>query len=363
MQLVATPPEARTATPPSTAAPAPAARVPQLNCPWVESPFLPQLLAEKQLDPASEKLVRDFAEHGYVVIDPGIDLALLDRITNIDLRPAFQTSQRIQDAWKTSEAVKQVALAPKVLDVLRLLYGREPVPFQTLNFPKGTEQKTHSDTIHFHSEPSGFMCAVWVALEDIDQDNGPLHYYPQSHRAKILDYNELGIGKGLPPVGPAGRATFLGAPAPRSRSSIGRLFARVGRWLSRKLRKRTSSTGATYEGAAGGSPELYVQYEDTIAALMKAHGFERREVSVKKGQALIWAANLYHGGSPIRDKSRTRHSQVTHYYFDGCMYYTPLMSAPKLGMYYMRKVRDMRTGEVVRQAYNGLEIDTDDFND
>jgi len=26
------------------------------------------------------------------------------------------------------------------------------------------------------------MCGVWLALEDIDADNGPLIYYPGSHR-------------------------------------------------------------------------------------------------------------------------------------------------------------------------------------
>ena len=30
--------------------------------------------------------------------------------------------------------------------------------------------------------PEGFMCGVWVALEDMDMDNGPLVYYPGSHQ-------------------------------------------------------------------------------------------------------------------------------------------------------------------------------------
>ena len=47
---------------------------------------------------------------------------------------------------------------------------------------------------------------------------------------------------------------------------------------------------------------------------------------LKKGQCLVWSANLLHGGSPHRDKGRTRHSQVTHYYFDDCQYYSPLSS-------------------------------------
>ena len=30
------------------------------------------------------------------------------------------------------------------------------------------QQAAHSDALHFSSEPEGFMCGVWVALEDID---------------------------------------------------------------------------------------------------------------------------------------------------------------------------------------------------
>ena len=47
---------------------------------------------------------------------------------------------------------------------------------------------------------------------------------------------------------------------------------------------------------------------------------------IKKGQALIWSANLLHGGSPAKDPNRTRKSQVTHFFFEGTRYYTPLMS-------------------------------------
>ena len=42
--------------------------------------------------------------------------------------------------------------------------------------------------------------------------------------------------------------------------------------------------------------------------------------------ALIWAANLLHGGAPILDPSATRWSQVTHYFFDNCAWYRPMAS-------------------------------------
>ena len=75
---------------------------------------------------------------------------------------------RIQDAWLGSRNVRAIARAPRVLSILRGLYDRKPRPFQTLNFRVGTEQAPHSDTLHFNSKPSGYMCGVWVALEDIE---------------------------------------------------------------------------------------------------------------------------------------------------------------------------------------------------
>src|SRR5215207_317009 len=63
----------------------------------------------------------------------------------------FYTSHRIMDGWKISANIKAIATAPRVLRTLEELYGRKPLPFQTLNFKMPTQQRAHSDTIHFNS--------------------------------------------------------------------------------------------------------------------------------------------------------------------------------------------------------------------
>ena len=140
--------------------------------PWTESPLFEKLLEHEQLPPDLEKMVRSFSNDGYLIIDPEVSESALDGAIS-DLAGTFQG--RIQDAWQQSHHVKTIATAPKVLEVLSLLYRRLPIPFQTLNFNVGTEQATHSDAIHFHCIPERFMCGVWVELEDIDEYNGPLH--------------------------------------------------------------------------------------------------------------------------------------------------------------------------------------------
>ena len=226
-----------------------------------------------------------FERDGYLIIDPEISQDTLDgavRDLNGKYREPrnlgplnrfqkypYRDALRIQDAWSASSNVRAIARAPRVLELLRELYGREPLPFQTLNFRVGTQQAPHSDTLHFNSKPAGFMCGVWVALEDIDEDNGPLVYYPGSQR--------------LPEVTMAD----VGAPA---------------------------------------SQESYPQYEAYIQQLIEREGLTPSYGHLPKGQALIWAANLLHGGAPQRDPARTRLSQVTHHFFEGCEYYTPMLS-------------------------------------
>ena len=60
--------------------------------------------------------------------------------------------------------------------------GHQTKLFQSINFLTGSEQHTHSDSIHMSTFPLGGMAAAWVALEDITPGNGPLRYYTSSHK-------------------------------------------------------------------------------------------------------------------------------------------------------------------------------------
>ena len=98
-------------------------------------------------------------------------------------------------------------------------------------------------------------------------------------------------------------------------------------------------------------------YEPLWERLVEVHGIAPERLTVKKGQALIWAANLLHGGDEHRDRTRTRWSQVTHYYFEGCSYYTPMGSDPAAGSIMFREPRNMLTGERMENRYAGEPVD------
>jgi Protein involved in biosynthesis of mitomycin antibiotics/polyketide fumonisin len=290
--------------------------IPVMNMPWVDSPFFEQTFSQLNLDNETRKLVKQFAEKGYVIIDDlGIEniTEIIDSIvkdlTHIygekgKIKSAWIYHDRIQDAWTFNQDVKKIASAPQIINLLKILYQREPIPFQTLNFRFGTEQSTHSDSIHFSSVPARFMCGVWVALEDIDANNGPLHYYPGSHKLPIFELNDLGI---------------------------------TGSYQNKPY-------------------DIYPVYEEFLQSLIEDNGLKKVELYVKKGQALIWAANLLHGGSKVLDKNRTRYSQVTHYYFSDCMYYIPLLSDPFISRIHFKEVKNIITEEVVNHIYNGEKI-------
>ena len=284
---------------------------PQANLPWTESPFFEVELKKSTLSDADKAFVKKFAEDGYAIIDPEIDESHIDSIVE-QLAPQFEkitnNEYRIQDAWKFNEYVRKVAVSKAVLNKLRLLYQREPIPFQTLNFPVGTQQATHSDMIHFNSIPQRFMCGVWVAFEDIDESNGPLHYYPGSHKLPFYDMIDVGV---------------------------------------------KASESIEMKKAFMAYAENYVSF---IQEVIDALGLKKEVLKIKKGQALIWSANLLHGGEKILREGASRHSQVTHYYFSDCIYYVPRLSDIAINKLYLNDLTNIVTGEKVVNTYFGEEV-------
>jgi hypothetical protein len=284
--------------------------------PLIESPFFKEALAELELDEPTKAAAAHLHEHGWAVIDfpdPEID-AVAERIKQ-SLRPRYDWDRwrttgwrnndglRIQDAHKFDPDVKRIASNPKILALLSTLYGRPAWPFQTLNFPVGTQQHYHSDSLHFSSVPERFMCGVWVALEDVGPAQGPLEYFSGSHKWPIYVNEHIG-------------------------------YWRVGE-----------------QTEPGQKP-----FQELWAALVRAGRLEPTRFLARKGQALIWAANLLHGGSPQSDPQLTRWSQVTHYYFEGCSYYSPMLSDPFYGRIFFRVHRNVATGRWMPNMYCGNRV-------
>ena len=268
----------------------------RLRSPWFESPWFERELADRRLSPDVVGKVRRLRQEGFFLAEGLVPTDLADRI-RAETTEALAGKDRVQDAWQFSPAVRELALLPSVLEQLGDIYGRRPVPFQTLNFEFGTQQRHHSDLVHFNSLPSRFMCGVWVALEDVDESNGPLFYYPGSQRLPDPFFQHLGLQPSL---------------------------------------------------------ASYNVYEIVQRALVEAAGLQPVELHARAGDALVWSANLVHGGSPVLSPGRTRWSQVTHYFFADCVYVSPMHSDPDIGEWQVRdQLVDIATGQLAPQTLDG----------
>ena len=123
------------------------------------------------------------------------------------------------------------------------------------------------------------MCGVWVALEDVTLDNGPLQYFPGSHKLPVITFPDIGL-------------------VPKHDKE--QLMENLGKY-SQWLRDRNDKLNLK---------------PDTLLC--------------KQGTVLIWHANLMHM-SITPKPGTTRATQVTHYYFRkrGVRYTVPAFGMEK----------------------------------
>jgi len=170
---------------------------------------------------------------------------------------------RVLDGWRRSAAIQRLAARPELREAASEFLGVPAFPFQTLNFRRGTAQALHADAVHFDTIPSGGVCGVWVALEDVDEHQGPLEYVAGSHTDGFTE---------------------------------------------RHLRH----AAAPFDDDT---------YERSLAEHLSAR--ERTWFRAAAGDVLVWDSQLAHGGRPVGDPDATRWSQVIHFFRRNAVHTTP----------------------------------------
>ncbi|MEL6236273.1 MAG: phytanoyl-CoA dioxygenase family protein [Pseudomonadota bacterium] len=285
--------------------------------PLVESPFFDELLPKLGLSAEAERLARALHMDGVASID--LDLgdidAMRDRIAGLIAERLTKRHGKAYDAWQHApeagaEDVRALAAPAKAMALLEEVYRRPPVPISTINTRTGTEQGLHADGLFRATVPRRYYVTLWIPLEDIDEENGPIIAYPGSHRLPDYFYVDMGLTA-------TEQSTLL---------------------------------------------EYYDQgYDRLFRRLVEAGGYTPRLYTPKAGEALIWVHGLIHGGMPILDPSRTRYVQINGITFQGCLYLTELNSDPYIGKVWLRDVVDVRTGAALPQIYNGRSLSVDEI--
>ncbi|HEY3140057.1 MAG TPA: phytanoyl-CoA dioxygenase family protein [Acidimicrobiales bacterium] len=164
---------------------------------------------------------------------------------------------KLNDVFLVSSPVRETVLDPQLVNVLDDLLEGAPMVCNSLTFERGSQQRFHFDTFYMPPLVPNKMLATWIALEDASDKAGPLRYYPGSHTIPPYFFSHGGL------------------------NAIGAEFPDFDRYIEPELASRR----------------------------MKWTTFPARA-----GDVFIWHAQLYHGGAPIKDMSRTRKSLVTHYF-------------------------------------------------
>lgn len=263
--------------------------------PWLDRPDAPARIEQKLraggITDQEAKQCRKWHSEGYIVLEKLFDDETLDavwasyeRIVDAgEIKLAEKAGGgdpypgRLMNPHKKSGAFCRILKSAKLLHWIRVLMEREPKALQTIGSHKGSEQGVHSDSIHMTTYPLGYLTAAWIAFEDIHPDSGPLVYYPGSHRLPYVFSNDVGISE----------AEF----------------------------KRE------------GYKPYHAKYEPYIEELITRHNAKPKYFHARKGDVLIWHANLLHGGSKRRDLQYSRKAVVVHFFVKGAFVYHDLAAA------------------------------------
>ena len=152
-----------------------------------------------------------------------------------------------------------------MLEVQDFFFGRPTSLYTSLYYERGSEQPLHRDTPVFCTRPEYNYFGNTLYLDGANDDNGCLEVVPGGHLVGELDREAMAL-------------------------------ARYG----------------SLDGLPSLDDEIWNTYQKRVVDRCLERGLKIKKLHVAPGDSLIWHPQLPHGGSPIRDTSRTRHSFVFH---------------------------------------------------
>ncbi len=245
-----------------------------------------------RINEAEALLMRDWVRDGYVILRQALPRDIVDRAAEeldrayngeidglrfecvtvggynpVPWDPAVKTSPaKALDLHWLSQPIRELIFSKPIRDTIELLFERRALASQSLTFLRGSSQGYHQDTLYVpFSLPRQFV-ASWIALEDVTPGGGELTYFPGSHRMPEHLYADK--------------------------------FKTL--WDAQRMLRQNSLRDEIKD------------YSQRLEERSVRAGCSAQNFLAKKGDVLIWHADLAHGGLPI-STGKTRASVVTHY--------------------------------------------------
>ena len=133
----------------------------------------------------------------------------------------------------------------------------EPEAIQTMHFFAGSEHPLHQDQYYLPD-----CMSAWIAMVDVDENNGPLVVQPGSH---------------------------------------------TGRLVTKADARHELQPGETY------LEQQHGRYFPLVREAFRENASEEARVLVNQGDVVLFHGRLIHGGAPVRRPGTPRHALACHY--------------------------------------------------
>jgi phytanoyl-CoA hydroxylase len=226
---------------------------------WIDKGYviIPNAVPHDVID----KVISDF-QHAWEILDGFVKVGYGSHGTSsLDPSKRKEPGYRLLDLYALYPACLEAMFATKIRRFLEIVFEQEILAFQSISFERGTQQALHQDPAYVVLSSPMKLAATWIALEDIQPGSGELSYYEGSH--KIEEFLFKGI----------------------------------------------------YKHWDGIDLETHLQFLELLHTKSQNMNLPLKKFQPKKGDVLIWSADLVHGGSEITHPNPhiTRQSLVTHY--------------------------------------------------
>ncbi len=166
---------------------------------------------------------------------------------------------KLLDLYAFSAAARRVLAAPTVVAFLAAIFDDTPKAFQGLTLWSGLQQSMQKDSAFVKVEDNPrALAAAWVALEDVKPGTGELEYYIGSHRSPEF------------------------------------LFGGFSKWMD-------------------GFSDDQARFAQSLHDDANTYGQTKGSFLAKKGDVLLWHADLAHADAPVTKTQASRRSMLTHF--------------------------------------------------